>query len=256
MSSDATPTPHAHAEAAPQNWTPLPPLERRILGVLVEKQKTSKSADAYPLTLNALVTGCNQKSNRDPVLDLSEFEVEEGLASLQKKGMVIRITGGRAERFKHTLYENWTRVGSELAVLAELLLRGPQTKGDLRVRASRMDPIDTLETLETILQPLVQRRLVVFLTDPDRRGAVLTHGFHMPEELPRLRALAANAPASALEVEAPRSATPPPSPTPQASSGLETKLSAAMAEIDALKSRVAALETAVVDLRKQLGLGD
>lgn len=253
--ADSTSSPHSGNAEPAQNWAPLPPLERRILGVLVEKQKTSKSADAYPLTLNALITGCNQKSNRDPVLDLSEFEVEEGLASLQKKGHVIRITGGRAERFKHTLYENWTRVGPELAVLAELLLRGPQTKGDLRVRASRMDPIDTLETLETILQPLVQRRLVIFLTDPDRRGAVLTHGFHMPEELPRLRAIAANAPASALEAEAPvhRAAAPP---APEVSSELEAKLNAAIAEIEGLKSRVAVLETTVVDLRKQLGLGE
>jgi uncharacterized protein YceH (UPF0502 family) len=177
MSSDSGPASSAHT------WEPLPPIERRILGVLVEKQKTSKSADAYPLTLNALVTGCNQKSNRDPVLDLDEVEVENALMSLQKKGLVIRITGGRAERFKHTLYENWTQVGPELAVLAELLLRGPQTKGDLRVRASRMAPIETLEALDSFLQPLVERRLVVFLTDPDRRGAVLTHGFHPPEEL-------------------------------------------------------------------------
>src|SRR5207248_1712459 len=71
--------------APPPSWAPLSPVERRVLGVLVEKQKTSKTADAYPLTLNALVTGCNQKSNRDPVLDLDEVEVEEALGALQKK---------------------------------------------------------------------------------------------------------------------------------------------------------------------------
>src|SRR5436305_236464 len=97
MSADATPLPAAQpAPAAPPPppppvWQPIPPLERRILGVLIEKQKTSKTADAYPLTLNALVTGCNQKSNRDPVLDLDEVEVEEGLAALQKKFLVARI---------------------------------------------------------------------------------------------------------------------------------------------------------------------
>src|SRR5580704_333813 len=109
MSADATPNPTS-ASSSPQThqsppaplqpgeqvatpkvepaatWAPLPPLERRILGVLVEKQKTSKTADAYPLTLNALNLGCNQKSNRDPVLDLDELEVERGVASLQKKG--------------------------------------------------------------------------------------------------------------------------------------------------------------------------
>jgi uncharacterized protein YceH (UPF0502 family) len=229
-------------------------LERRILGVLVEKQKTSKSADSYPLTLNSLVLGCNQKSNRDPVLDLDEYEVEQGIASLQKKGLVVRITGGRAERFKHTLYETWTRVGAELAVLAELLLRGPQTKGDLRVRATRMDPIDTLDILEGILQPLVARRLVVYLTDPDRRGAVLTHGFHTPDELARQKAIAANAPASVLEVDVPVVRSPAPSAPPNGLVTVETKLTAAVVEIDDLKTRVSALETALLELRKQFGL--
>jgi uncharacterized protein YceH (UPF0502 family) len=237
------------------NWPPIPPLERRILGVLVEKQKTSKSADAYPLTLNALVTGCNQKSNRDPVLDLDEVEVEDGLASLQKKGLVIRITGGRAERFKHTLYENWTRVGPELAVLAELLLRGPQTKGDLRARAARMDPIDTLETLDGILQHLVARRLVVFLTDPDRRGAVVSHGFHTPDELVRAKANAANAPASVMDVEVPIARPIAAVHTPDTVASLEVKLTAAMAEIDGLKARVSMLESSIGELRKQFGLG-
>jgi uncharacterized protein YceH (UPF0502 family) len=248
------PTASSQSSEPIPTWDPLPTLERRILGVLVEKQKTSKSADAYPLTLNALITGCNQKSNRDPVLDLDEFEVEQGLASLQKKGLVIRITGGRAERFKHTLYENWTKVGPGLAVMAELLLRGPQTKGDLRVRATRMDPIETLEALEEILEPLVSRRLVVFLTDPDRRGAVLTHGFHSPDELVRLKAIAANAPTSVQDVEGPVTRVSTPSPEPDAVAALETKLAAAVAEIDGLKTRVSGLESAIAELRKQFGL--
>src|SRR5262245_37967648 len=101
VTSQPTPTPPPASPPPPPapTWEPLTPLERRILGVLVEKQKTSKTADAYPLTLNALVTGCNQKSNRDPVLDLNEIEVEEGLTALQKKGLVTRLTGGRVERF-------------------------------------------------------------------------------------------------------------------------------------------------------------
>ena len=244
------------ADTSASTWAPLPPLERRILGVLVEKQKTSKSADAYPLTLNSLVLGCNQKSNRDPVLDLDEVEVEEGLNALQKKGMVVRITGGRAERFKHTLYENWTRVGPELAVLAELLLRGPQTRGDLRIRATRMDPIETLETLDEILQPLVARRLVIFLTDPERRGAMLTHGFHTPEELVRLKAMAANAPTSVLDIEPPSVRASVPVVPPQATSGLEAKLGAALGELESLKARVTTLEAGMRELRKQFGLSE
>ncbi len=250
----AAPTP---ASPPAPTWLPLLPLERRILGVLVEKQKTSKTADAYPLTLNALVTGCNQKTNRDPVLDLDEVEVEEALTPLQKKLLVQRITGGRAERFRHNLYDTWTKNGPELAVLAELLLRGPQTKGDLRGRAARMDPIDTLDALEDILKSLVTRRLAIYLTEPDRRGAVVTHGFHTPEELARLRSHFASAPASvALEVNTPVAATPAPAPAPSPDvvAALEAKLVAAISEIDAMKNRTAALEVAVADLRKQLGL--
>lgn len=256
MSADATPSPQPQPQppAAPQPppapapvWAPLPPLERRILGVLIEKQKTSKTADAYPLTLNALVTGCNQKSNRDPVLDLDEVEVEEGLTSLQKKTLVVRITGGRAERFKHYLYETWTRNGPEMSVLAELLLRGPQTKGDLRGRAARMDAIDTLDALEEIVKSLVAKKLAVYLTEPDRRGAVVTHGFHTPDELARLKAQFANAPASVAAGEAGTGAGR--SVPPDALAGLEARLTAAVAEIDALKGRVAALEAAA-DARK------
>src|SRR5262245_12470870 len=211
--------------APPETWEPLSPLERRVLGVLVEKQKTSKTADAYPLTLNALTTGCNQKSNREPVLDLTEDEVEEPLAALQKKGLVTRITGGRVERFRHELYEKWTRNGRQLAVLAELLLRGPQTKGELRGRAARMDPIETLDALDEILKPLQERRLVVWLAEPDRRGAMLSHGFHTPDELARLKGPAAVAP------PAPPAAATPVRPTPpDVLAGLEARLSDALGE--------------------------
>src|SRR5829696_854322 len=132
-------------------WPPLSLHERRILGVLVEKAKTTP--DAYPMTVNALVTGSNQKSNRDPVLSLEDLDVEDALASCQKKGLVIRITGsGRVEKWRHDLYEDWTHDKVELAILAELLLRGPQTEGELRGRASRMDPIEDLDALRTILR--------------------------------------------------------------------------------------------------------
>jgi uncharacterized protein YceH (UPF0502 family) len=211
--------------------------------VLIEKQKTSRTADAYPLTLNALVTGCNQKSNREPIFDLDETEVEEGLTALQKKGLVERITGGRAERFKHKLYDAWTKNGPELAVLAELLLRGPQTKGDLRGRAGRMDAIETLDALDAILKPLLSRKLVIYLGDPERRGALVTHGFHTPDELARLKSNHATAEPEPSRVVA-----------PDVVAGLEAKLAHAVAELDALKARTAGLEAAVADLRKQFGL--
>ncbi len=228
---------------APQTWDPLTEEERRVLGVLVEKQKTSKTADSYPLSLNALTTGCNQKSNRDPVLDLSDDEVEETLSALQRKGLVMRQTGGRVDRFKHLLYEKWTGDGPQLAVLAELLLRGPQTKGELRGRASRMAPIDTLDDLEGVLKPLAARRLVVHLTDPDRRGAVLTHGFHTADELTRAKAQA-GARADADD-RAPAAATPERTSAPR-----DAELEARVAAVEA---EVAELRAVVADLRRQLG---
>src|SRR5712691_8608287 len=106
-------------------WPLLSLTERRVLGVLVEKAKTTP--DAYPMSLNSLVTGCNQKSNRDPVLNLADHEVEEALAAVQKKGLVKKlISSGRVERWKHELYDAWKLNKVELAVLTELLLRGPQ----------------------------------------------------------------------------------------------------------------------------------
>jgi uncharacterized protein YceH (UPF0502 family) len=89
----------------PQSWPVLGMIERRVLGVLVEKAKTTP--DTYPMSLNALATGCNQKSNREPVHNLSEGEVEETLLGLTRQGLVSKITGGRVERWRHMLYESW-----------------------------------------------------------------------------------------------------------------------------------------------------
>src|SRR4051794_31787465 len=134
--------PEASGAGASGPWPVLDLKERRVLGVLVEKAKTTP--DAYPMSLNALVTGCNQKSNRDPILFLSEDDVEYTLTRLQKAGLVMKITGGRVERWRHLLYESWNVDKVDLAILGELLLRGPQTEGELRTRASRMEPIDDL----------------------------------------------------------------------------------------------------------------
>src|SRR5438552_39003 len=175
------------AAAPSPSWPALSAHERRVLGVLVEKSKTTP--DTYPMSINALVTGCNQKSNRDPILDLSDVDVEDALVSAQKKGLTIRVTGsGRVVRWKHAMYDAWKVGKVEAALLTELLLRGPQTEGELRGRASRMEPIDDLDGLRALLKPLAERRLVVYLTPEGRRGTVLTHGFHAADEVEHLRA--------------------------------------------------------------------
>src|SRR5262249_29218531 len=204
------PQPAAPALNGP--WPDLDEQERRVLGVLVEKAKTTP--DAYPLSVNALVVGCNQKSNRDPILNLTDLEVEDALARCQKKGLAIKITGGRVIRWRHNLYEAWHVDKVDLAILAELLLRGPQTEGELRGRASRMEPIDDLDAVRAVLRPLVERNLVVYLTPEDRRGATLTHGFHDPGELAGLRARAGT--------QLPAVNPAPPPATPPAPSRQET----------------------------------
>jgi uncharacterized protein YceH (UPF0502 family) len=196
------------SDSSPQPWPVLSLVERRVLGVLIEKQKTTP--DVYPMSLNALVTGCNQKSNREPVLNLSDVDVEDTLIELQKQALATRVDSGRVEKWRHLLYEQWHVGKAEIAVVAELLLRGPQTEGDLRGRVSRMDPVEDLDALRALLRPLVQRGLVVYLTPEGRRGTVLTHGFHDAQELERLKARHAGAGEPADEPARPAANRPAP----------------------------------------------
>jgi uncharacterized protein YceH (UPF0502 family) len=164
--------------------------ERRVLGVLVEKQKTTP--DVYPMSLNALVTGSNQKSNREPVLNLNGDEVEETLQGLQRQALATRVDSGRVEKWRHLLYEAWNVSKEEIAIVAELLLRGPQTEGELRSHVSRLEPVADLDALRALLRPMSERGLVVYLTPEGRRGTMLTHGFHSPDELEHLRTRSAH----------------------------------------------------------------
>ncbi len=172
--------------ATPQRtWRPLTSLQRRVAGVLIEKAKTTR--DAYPLTLNALTTGCNQKSNRDPIMALTPDQIETTLDELREMGAVIEVqSGGRVPKYRHCMYE-WLGVDKvELAVVAELLLRGPQTAGALRSHVSRMDKIADLETLHSLLKQLMEKELVVALSPPGR-GQVFAHNLYRERELEQLK---------------------------------------------------------------------
>lgn len=135
----------------------LTPSESRVLGVLIEKELTTP--DQYPLSLNALGSGCNQKSNRDPVLAMSDDDVMEAVESLREKGLSVRVdmVGSRVHRYKHTAAQALQSGPRELALIAELLLRGPQTLGELRGRASRMHAFDSLEVVRATLEGLQTR---------------------------------------------------------------------------------------------------
>ena len=134
--------------------------EARVLGVLIEKELTTP--EQYPLSLNALTSGCNQKSNRDPVSDYTEAEVVVALQGLTAKHLAGRSVpaGSRVERFRHSAREALQVDARGAAVLAELLLRGPQQPGELRARASRMAPLATASDLAEVLDALAARGLV------------------------------------------------------------------------------------------------
>jgi uncharacterized protein YceH (UPF0502 family) len=129
-------------------------IEMRVLGALIEKDLATP--EYYPLTLNSLTAACNQKSNRDPVMALDESDVVRALDSLKLKRYARQSAEGiRAAKYCHSLSENMMLEPADLAVLAELLLRGPQTLGELRTRGERMCPLTDLETVEKVLDGLM-----------------------------------------------------------------------------------------------------
>ncbi|HTW38539.1 MAG TPA: DUF480 domain-containing protein [Steroidobacteraceae bacterium] len=155
----------------------LDPLEARVIGCLIEKQITT--ADQYPLSLNALVNACNQKSNRDPVMSVDEATVQRTLDALSRKHLVLERSGfgSRVPKYQHlfcnTEYGSLKFTPQELAIVCELLLRGPQTPGELRSRASRMAPFTDVSEVEAALHGLLAREagpLVARLArEPGRR---------------------------------------------------------------------------------------
>jgi len=133
----------------------LDALEARVLGVLIEKELTTP--EAYPLTLNALVAGCNQKNNRDPVLELFDGDVYAAVQKLVKKSILgsVHPVGARVEKFRHNAAALYELPPPQLAVVCELLLRGPQQPGELRARVSRMQPMESQQALADALAPLL-----------------------------------------------------------------------------------------------------
>lgn len=193
--------------AATPRWRPLTAIDRRVAGVLVEKAKTTP--DIYPMSIHAICTAANQKNNRYPIMELEPDDVEESLARLRAAGAVSEVqASGRVAKYRHFLYE-WLGVDKlELAVMAELLLRGAQTEGELRGRAARMEPIADLGALRPILDSLKAKKLVIPLT-PEGRGHVVTHALYEPQELARLRAEYGSVPQGAAAGGAAISSAPP-----------------------------------------------
>ena len=148
----------------------LSEIETRVLGSLVEKELTTP--EYYPLSLNALVNACNQKSNRDPVMNLKEEDVRDALRSLDKKGLAGPADNmvSRVSKYEHRLQEAYNFNRHEIAVLSELLLRGPQTPGELRSRADRMHKFDDLGIVQSTLQRLMKREPPLVTVLPRQPG--------------------------------------------------------------------------------------
>ena len=140
----------------------LLPDECRVLGTLIEKALTTPGQ--YPLSLNSLVTGVNQKNNRDPVVEIDEDAALRAVDGLRAKGLArdVSFTGSRVEKYRHTAGEALELRPPELSLLSELLLRGPQTVGELRGRAGRMHPFESLEVVENVLKALSERTAPLF----------------------------------------------------------------------------------------------
>lgn len=135
--------------------SPLSLLETRILGVLAEKQRTVP--DTYPLSLNALVAGCNQKTSRDPVMEVSEAEVSVALDALRGHSLVIESSGSRVPRYSHNIERVLQVPSQSVAILTILMLRGPQTAGELRINCERLHRFADISAVEAFLNELAER---------------------------------------------------------------------------------------------------
>ena len=160
-------------------------LEARVIGCLIEKQITTP--DQYPLSLNALVNACNQKSNRDPVMEVDERTIQDTLDTLARKHFVVERSGfgSRVPKYQHrfcnTEFGTLKLTPQELAIVCELLVRGPQTPGELRTRASRMAPFSEVGQVEAALESMQTREDGPFVVrlprEPGRRDARWAHLF-------------------------------------------------------------------------------
>lgn len=210
-------------------------VEARLLGVLLEKAMTTP--DAYPLSLNAAVNGANQKSNRHPVMELDEDAAQEALEGLVDKSLAKRVFPGhsRVEKFAHTAGARLGLNSAALAVLAELMLRGPQTVGELRTRARRMAPLESLEVVEGILRQLDEQRLCRQLP-PEPGGRAERYAQTLcPDAHP-------------LDAPAPRAAPTRAHAAATGDHGVDREQFATLVE------RVSSLERRILDLEQQLGI--
>lgn len=204
-------------------------LETRVLGVLYEKQHTVP--DTYPLSLNALVAGCNQKTSRHPIIEASEAEVQAAIDTLKGPALVIESSGGRVTRYAHNTEKVLRLPAQSVALLTVLMLRGPQTAGELRINSERLHRFADISAVEAFLQELSERPEGALVTElPRQPGSRENRWAHLLSGTPDIEAIPA-APTAAFD--------------PGDTVGL--------GEIAALKAHVARLETEIDALKGLVG---
>jgi len=212
---------------------PLTPLEARVLGVLVEKQHTVP--DTYPLSLNALVAGCNQKTARVPVIEATEAEVLSAVDGLKALSLAFEGSGSRVVRFEHNLGRRLALPGQSVALLAVLMLRGPQTAAELRVNCERLHRFADISSVEAFLEELAEKeppRVLRLARAPGSREARWAHLLCGETGLQ-----------AAAAAEAADAGGPPPGVAASELAALKAELGRAQARIDALEATVQRLCT-------------
>jgi uncharacterized protein YceH (UPF0502 family) len=212
----------------------LTALEARVLGALIEKEITTP--EYYPLSLNALTNACNQKSNRDPVLQAEEHEIRKALNRLESQTLVRSIAESRATKFEHRLQDTFNFYRPEAAIICELLLRGPQTPGELRTRASRMHPFEDLESVHSALEKLSKREPPLVTALPRQTGTKEARYAHLMGETFRNTELQ---PESAPHTDHAQG-TSPTSTKAEAGEGLAREVAQLRAELTDLRAEFAA----------------
>jgi uncharacterized protein len=209
----------------------LTAVEIRVLGALLEKEQTTP--DAYPLTVNALLAACNQKTNREPVTSLSESQVWDALESLRHDVLVWRSEGARAERWEHRLDRRWHLTPPRKAVMTLLLLRGPQTPGELRTRGERMVSFDSVEQVEEVLAEMAAGEEPLVAELPRQPGQRESRWAHL------------------VGIERPQQSAPAPAHPPAAAGS--PPASSVGQRLDALEAAVAELQQQVAGLQRDRG---
>jgi uncharacterized protein YceH (UPF0502 family) len=212
-------------------------LETRVLGALAEKERTVP--DTYPLTLNALLAGCNQKTSRDPVINATESEAQAALDSLKAMNLVIESSGGRVARYTHNIERVLQVPKQAVALLAVLMLRGAQTAGELRINCERLHNFADISSVESFLRELAERPAGALVAElPRQAGSRENRWVHLLSGPPAAQVAAAQGSAPVVE----------------AGGVAVTEIAALKANVARLQAEVSELKALVARLCSELGM--